>query len=207
MAASGPAAIAGLASPNVGGVVLKRHPLELEAARSLSIAKRIGRRLIRWAAQVEGKETELERTIGRDPDTGVDIRETVKDPATGEAIMVPILPDKDFLASWELYERSVRNLLQEQRHRATMGTDKGGQAMDDATFDAKIAELTRRAVLEMPKAELEALLRQRSIDVPAQPFASVDRTVDPVTLAGSKMEDPDKDPVADVLAGFDDGDK
>lgn len=157
---------------------MARSQLQFEASRSLGIARRVGRRLMRWVKQIDGHEIELERIVGRDPETGVDIMETVYSNdldvhGKRKPIMVPLLPSKDFLQSWELYERTVRNLLQEQRARAAMATKDGAVQVSDEVFDAQIAELARRAIVEMPRAELEALLKERRMNIVAGASAEV----------------------------------
>lgn len=163
MAASGPAAIQGAAS-SIGGVALGRHRLQTEAKRSLRLVRTIGRRLVNWTTRTEGHEVELERVIGRDPETGVDIRETVKG-SDGQAIMVPVLPDDGFRENWNLYERSLRNLLAEQRAREQMARASGADELSDAEFEARLRELAEQAIREMPRDELERVLAARKLTI------------------------------------------
>lgn len=158
------ATVAALVQPEIDGVRLKRHPLELEASRSLQIAKRVGRRLVRWIRVLEREEVTLQRVVGRDPESGRDLFEDVKN-AEGEPIMVPVLPDEDFRKSWDLYERTVRSLLAEQRMRYAMVREQ--PPITDEQYKRDLAELARDAVLNMPRAELEQLLRQRHVDIVA----------------------------------------
>lgn len=174
MPPSGTAALPSVATPTIEGVSLARHPLQTEAQRSLGVARRLGRRLMRWLKVTDKETTELERIVGRDPETGRNITEQVLSD-DGKPIIVPILPDEEFRKTWELYERTVRYLLVEQRARASMGDGKGGPPMSDAAFEAQIRELAQRAVLEMPRAELDALLKQRRIDIAANASAVPER--------------------------------
>jgi hypothetical protein len=199
MAASGPVAIQGVATPTIEGVAFARAALQIEAQRSLGIARRVGRRLVRWLRETDRQEEVLERIVGRDPETGRDIREPVYT-AEGKTILVPVLPTDDVRKAWDLYERTVRNLLSEQRARATMNDGKGAVPVDDATFDARLAELAKAAVLEMPRAELEAILRQRAIDV-SGPVAA---PASPPERQNPPAAGPTADHEPDVLAGFTD---
>lgn len=160
MAASGTAAIQGTAS----AVPLGRHRLQLEAQRHLGVVRRIGRRLANWLDRSKDLEVDLERIVGRDPESGRDLTELVTD-ADGKHVKVPLLPDADFRQNWELYERALRNLLAEQRARAALADKSPAPQISDEVYEAQIAQLARKAVMEMPRAELEALLTARRMNI------------------------------------------
>ena len=164
MAASGSVAIQGVPSPMIGGVQLTRTHLHYEAQRSLGIARRVGRRLMRWLKQTDGHEEEISRVVGRDPETGRELRDPIVD-KDGVVMVGPILPDQEFRDAWTQYERTVRNLLNEQRLRAQMVEKSNAPQISDEQYEAQIAELARRAVLEMPRAELESLLAARRMNI------------------------------------------
>ncbi len=166
MGGSGTVALATVAAPDVGGVKMARQALHFEAQRSLSIARRIGRRLGRWLTATDKQREQLTRVVGRDPETGREIREPILGEG-GETLMGPILPDEEFRKSWETYERTVRNLLVEQRARAAMTPANGAPPMSDEAFQESIAQLARQAIMEMPRAELEDLLRSRHMAIVA----------------------------------------
>lgn len=190
MAGSGSVAFPSVPGVEIGGVSVKRHPLTIEAGRLNAVAQRIGKRLIRWCLQTQGHEVELERVVGRDPETGVDIREPVL--RDGKPVLVPLLPDEDFRESWKLYQRTVSDLLVEQRERAKLGA-KNPQTWDDATFDARLAALAKQAVLAMPADELRDLLKQRALDIEATARAAP--VVD--TSASDSQSD-----TGDLIKGF-----
>lgn len=166
MGGSGTVALATVAAPNVGGVQITRQALHFEAQRSLGIARKVGRRLVRWLIATDKKREPITRVVGRDPETGRELREEIHG-EDGKPMMGPILPDEEFRKSWETYERTVRNLLVEQRARAAMTPANGAPPMSDEDFQASIAQLARQAVLEMPRGELEELLRARHVAIVA----------------------------------------
>lgn len=152
---------------------MHRHPLEKQAGRLNEIASRVGRRLMVWIKQIEGQEQNLVRIVGRDIDSGRLITEDVLN-RDGEVIKVPVLPDADFRENWKLYQKTVSELLTEQRHRAAMGAGKGGQPLDDAKFEESLRELARQTVLEMSDADLAKLLAARK---PAKPVGEVEAAI------------------------------
>jgi hypothetical protein len=79
------------------------------------------------------------------------------------------MPDEDWRENFRMYTVAVATLLKEQRERAKMVPGCGAPAMDDEAFDVEIRELARQAVFEMPKAELEVLIRKRAIDISGEP--------------------------------------
>lgn len=164
MGGSGTVALAGVATPDIGGVTITRSALHYEAQRSLGIARRVGRRLVRWLRTTDGQTEEISRVVGRDPETGRELREPILT-ADGASMFGPILPDEDFRKSWDLYERTVRSLLVEQRARALLAAADQTPQVPDDQFEAQIAQLARKAVMEMPRAELEALLTARRMSI------------------------------------------
>lgn len=152
-----------VATPEVGGVTLRRHMLDLEASKLSAMAQRLGNRLRLWIRRMP--DVTAQRVIGRDPDSGRDLFDDILD-AEGKTITVPWLPDRDFRETFEQYSKVVLGLLKEQRERAKLIGKQGAPPVSDDVFDAQLGELARAAVLEMPKAELELLIRQRAIDVP-----------------------------------------
>lgn len=212
-------AVPGVASPTLAGVKISRHPLEREAGRLNHIAHRVGQRLLRWIKAVEAApHIELRRVIGRDPESGLDLTEQVLD-ANKQPVLVPVLPDEDFRRSWDLYERTIRCLLIEQRQRAILAPGKGGPPISDEEYERQLSKLARSTLLEMPKSELLDLLRERAIDVVTKAerggVAEIPaRTDDPCEgVEGSAPRSPglsaSGDTAAlqtDILSGFDDDD-
>lgn len=127
-----------VATPGIDGVTLRRHILDREAAGLAKLAQRLGKRLRVWFRQTEAKPEE-ER--------------------------LPTLPDEDTRESMDLYRKCVTDLLKEQRERAKLADKNGAPMVDDSVFEAQIAQLARKAVMEMPRAELEALLTARRMSI------------------------------------------
>lgn len=152
-----------VATPTIGDVQIKRHALDVEAASLTRMCYRVRKRLNRWLREMP-EQVACIREVGRDGN-GKPIFEQMRD-ADGTPLLEPFIPGKDWTELFRWYSSSTLGLLKEQRERAKLGAGKGAPPVDDATFDAQITELVRAAVLEMPKAELEALLRMRAIDVP-----------------------------------------
>ena len=154
-----------VAAPNVGGATIKRHPLEQEADRLMSLCGRLGKRLSLWLGRVP-MEVQLYRNAGTDE------QEPLYHP-DGKPITVPGMPDRDWLETFDLYTRAVMGWAKEQRERAKLTPGKGGLALSDAEYETELAELAKETVLAMPRAELETLLAQRgAINIepgPAEP--------------------------------------
>ncbi len=148
-----------------------------------------------WMRAIETKTTKLERVVGRDPETGRAIYELVHD-QDGNTIEVPLLPDEDFRENWKLFEKTVVSILHEERERSKMLSKNGAPQISDEEFEAKLKDIARQAVLEMPADELKALLALRSIDVgsPAPP-----ESVPAPPVAA--------DDTGTILSGFDDGER
>lgn len=195
MGGSGTVALATVAAPNVGGVQITRQALHFEAQRSLGIARKVGRRLVRWLIATDKKREPITRVVGRDPETGRELREEIHG-EDGKPIMGPILPDEEFRKSWETYERTVRNLLVEQRARAAMTPANGAPPMSDEDFQASIAQLARQAVLEMPRGELEELLRARHVAIVAGATNESGGAVPKQDSAADSHEGPPAAPIA-----------
>ena len=201
-------AIQGVTTPVVDEVQVKRHPLEREASRLNSLARRVGLRLTIMMRRIEDKEVVLEKVTGRDPETGQEHTTPVLD-QHGNKIMVPLMPDKDFRENWKLYQQTVMQLLQEQRARAALAPESK-QPIDDATFERQLKELAKQALNEMSDGELSELLARRAISVTSG--VSSDGTTAVVVDRSAVTNTEDRagsTPVAaqpsdNVLAGFDD---
>ncbi len=103
-------------TPDVGGVRLRRHVLDVQASALAHLAKRLRSRLA--------------ITLRRLPEDA--------------------LPDKEWRDNFELYEKTVMDLLKEQRMRAAM--PKPGPDAPEAGApltpeeEAELAELAREAI-------------------------------------------------------------
>lgn len=151
-------------APHVGVTTIGKTRLAIEAQRGLRLTRTIGRRLINWLEATKRTEVTLLRTIGRDPETGIDITEPVLD-LDGKQVIVPVIPDDGFRKNWDLYERSLRNLLAEQRAREQMARASGAVELSDAEFEARLRELAEQAIREMPRDELERVLAARKLTI------------------------------------------
>lgn len=123
-----------VATPEVAGVVVQRHTLDLEARRLSTLASRLGRR--------------LKRTL--------------------VALPPEIVPNEDWRKSFELYERTVINMLREQRERAKLAAKGGGPPLGDAEFEAELAALAKETLEGMPEREFRALCAARLAQIDAE---------------------------------------
>lgn len=153
-----------VATPTIGDVQIKRHALDVEAASLTRMCSRVRKRLNRWLREMPTEIAAL-REMGKFDDRGKPILEPVCGP-DGKPLLEPFLPGEDWRELFRWYQSATLGLLKEQRERAKLGAGKGAPPVSDEVFEAEIRELAQAAVLEMPKAELEALLRMRAIDVP-----------------------------------------
>jgi hypothetical protein len=161
-----------MATADVAGVRIVRHPLEREAERLMGITNRLGARLRFWLRKVPA-EVPVMTGEGEDarPAIGPD----------GGQIMQPVMPDRDWRETYDLYQRSVLGMLKEQRERAKLvGAGKGGLPLSDAEADAELAELVKASIREMPAEELQALLAERVIDVAPAPAAEPETELGPL---------------------------
>lgn len=155
-----------VATPEVGGTSLRRHLLEAEAERLMLILRRVQRRLLHWVRVMPNERAAVRRTEdGWEPILDKD----------GNQIMMPLIPDHEFVQSADWCTRTMLGLLKEQRERAkfAVGT-KGALPIDDETLEAELAELARTHVLELSDAELAKLIAERAIEVPSTPVATSD---------------------------------
>ncbi len=65
-----------------------------------------------------------------------------------------------WMADYE--QRFVFLALREQRERAKLTAETGAALVDDATFEQQLKELAHKAIQEMPKDELEQLVKTRT---------------------------------------------
>lgn len=148
-----------VATPMVADVRIKRHVLDIEAARLAHLARRVGQRLRRTLLELPEKRIALQ--ILRDGE-GPPVTTPMLD-ADGKPILEQCLPSEDWLEHFRWYQNAIFKLLQEQRMRA--GMKDGKPPMSDEDYEREMAELAQETVREMPRAELEQLLRERSIEV------------------------------------------
>jgi hypothetical protein len=172
-----PAGMLAVATPVVGDVQIRRHQLDLEAGSLVRMCARIRKRLNRWLREMP-EEIAAMRDMGRVDDKGKPILEPVCGP-DGKPLLEPFLPGEDWRELFRWYQTATLGMLKEQRERAKLQAGKHKLPVDDATFDAQLHELARMAVLEMPKAELEALIRARAIDVAVPDASPITDTEDP----------------------------
>lgn len=126
----------------------------------MAITSRLGGRLRYWLRGVPA-EVPIMRGYGEEATPVLD--------AKGEPVMQPVMPDKDWRETYDLYTKSVLGMLKEQRERAKLvAAGKGGLPLTDAEADAELAELVRDSIRSMPPDELRALLAERVIDVPPE---------------------------------------
>lgn len=127
------AKIPAVAVANVGGVALKRHVLDLEAAAMAWNLRKLGLRIRQWFRQSAKPHGEL-----------------------------PLLPDQGTLAVIAEYNKGILGLLKEQRERAKMGPKNGGPALSDEDFEKGLQDLVAHAVRTMPETQLRELLQERA---------------------------------------------
>lgn len=145
-------------TPEIGGVTLRRHLLDREAAGLAKLAQRLGKRLRLWLKRMP--DVEAKRVVGRDPETGVNLEEPITG-ADGQPVIVPWIPDSDWRDNYDLYTKVVVALLKEQRERAKLVPKNGATPVSDEVFEAQLKELAIKALDEMPRSELEKLLAER----------------------------------------------
>ncbi len=144
-----------MATPEVGGVQVARHVLDVETERLLHLARRVGLRLRTWARQMP---TERAAVLNIDGEWIPVLDDE------GKPVMMPLIPDKEFRENAEWYSKSILGLLKEQRERAKLTPNNGGAPIDDETFELELADLARQTIREMPEAELAKLLAERVPD-------------------------------------------
>lgn len=150
-----------VATPSLGGVAIKRHVLDLEAATFAWITRRLGQRLHRWMRNTP------------EMIQGFQIEWTPQGPVSkpildehGEPVMVPCLPDSDWRESYKLYGASLLGLLKEQRERAKLGAKTGAPPLTDEEYESSLRELVADTLRKMPQGELDELLAARKrVDV------------------------------------------
>jgi hypothetical protein len=168
-----------VATPDIGGVTLRRHILDREAASLAKSAQIIGRRVRRWLREMPETRPAM-RLVGND-DKGFPIFEPwMVDAPDGSKVQLlePVVPDKDVREAFDVYSKTILGLLKEQTARAKLKPGNGAPPVDDATFQRELAALAKEAVLSMPRSELEALLKQRPIDVEAPSASPAEQPVD-----------------------------
>lgn len=134
--------------------------LSNELTRALGIAKRIGLRLERAIA--EAPEVVPMIRIVKDDD-GRPHNVPVLD-AAGQSVMTPWLPDEEWRRNLAAHWKIVSTLVVEQREWTKLQPPE--KPVDDATAAAELRLLAAEAIREMPRAELDRLLRERdALDV------------------------------------------
>lgn len=73
-----------------------------------------------------------------------------------------VLPDEDWRESYAIYTKAVLGLLREQSARAKLVAQDGAPPVSEEQFADAVKELALSAIAEMPQAELESLLRERT---------------------------------------------
>lgn len=150
-----------VATPSVGGVSVKRHVLDLEAAKFAWITRRLGQRLHRWMRNTP------------EMIQGFQIEWTAQGPISkpildehGQPVMVPCLPDGEWRDSYKLYGQSLLGLLKEQRARAMLTAKTGAPPLTEEEYEASLRELVADTLRKMPQGELDELLAARKrVDV------------------------------------------
>lgn len=182
-------------TPAVQGVVVKCHMLDLETERMMGLVRKVGRRLRHW--MVTMPETRAAMYYDRENFCHHPLLDE-----NGKQLTEPLIPDKDWLETADWYQKSMLGLLKEQRERAKMADGKGGLPIDDATFEAELAELAKQAVREMSTEELQRLLAERTVvhaavveQVDTQPVVGREPSEGTPTDAGSN-------PAGDTFPGF-----
>lgn len=168
------AQLAAVATPDIGGVRVRRHVLEVETERIMNLVRKVGYRLRHWLRTMP--EDRVAMRFDRETNTHY----PVLDP-NGNPLTEPLVPDKDWLENAEWYSKTMLGLLKEQRERARLAPKDGALAIDDATLEAELDALTIERIKTMPEEEFRKLLAERAIEVqPAEPAAPVETDDDTI---------------------------
>ena len=124
--------------------------LQVEASRLAHLARRVGQRLSRELKDMEPAD-------GHVPNADA-LTDCVTDDK-GKALSVSWLE----LAKW--YGKTVTDMLREQRERLKLQPAGGAPALTEAEYRAELEAMVRESVRTMPRAELDALLAERTGDV------------------------------------------
>lgn len=71
------------------------------------------------------------------------------------------LPDEEWRECFQLYQRTVMDLLREQRVRAGLAFDSDLPKLTPAEYQAKLRELVTEVVCALPDADMTALVAKR----------------------------------------------
>lgn len=134
--------------PELGGVAIRRHVLDIEAGNMMHLARRLGLRLRRWLRTMP-QDVPAVRMVRVEGGGAVAVPICGPD---GNQLMMPLLPDSEFRETAEMYERIVRGLLVEQRLRAVLKPN-ARPALTDDEAEAELAAYVR-SLPEAMRAEL-----------------------------------------------------
>lgn len=143
-------------TPTHGGVTLRRHVLDLEAAKLTWINRRVGQRLSRWLRGAP----ELVQGFTHEWEDGHPVTTPMLE-KDGSPVMVPLLPDEPFRESWKIYASTTLGLLREQRERAKLGAKTGAVVLSDEEMQAALEEMLEVELKAMPEEKLQRILAAR----------------------------------------------
>ncbi len=124
-----------------------KHPLDVEAGRLLELSIRLGRRLRVALVQTDKANAKLHDLDG--------------------ALYQPKLPDEAWRETFKLYDKSVSNLLREQRERIALGllirkVNGGTNALTEEEYKSELATIAQEHLLEMSEDEFKVLRAKRT---------------------------------------------
>lgn len=125
-----------VSTPEIGGVRIRRHPLDREASKLATLARRVRIRLERWMEETEALCDDDGRSV---------------------------LPNFDMNATLNWYLKAVLGLLNEQRARAVL--KDGKPPLSDVEFEAELRQLAEETLLRMSPEDFARLLATRPVDV------------------------------------------
>lgn len=84
------------------------------------------------------------------------------------ALPEPILPDEEWLKYFKEYQGGILGMLKEQRERHRIAAGNGLPEISDAQYEEEMRTLVENGVKNMPREQLEQLLREKDVTAMAE---------------------------------------